>query len=76
MSQSTNPDASTFPHERSFAKSEAAFLKSRQLMPGGVSSPVRAFKAVGGTPVFLKDGDTISIEIERIGKLTNPVVDG
>lgn len=25
-------------------------------MPGGVSSPVRAFKAVGGTPIFLKEG--------------------
>ncbi len=26
-------------------------------MPGGVSSPVRAFKAVGGTPPFIKEGD-------------------
>ena len=26
-------------------------------------------------PVFLKAGDTVSIEIERIGKLSNPVVD-
>ena len=25
-------------------------------MPGGVSSPVRAFKAVGGTPVFIREG--------------------
>ena len=25
-------------------------------MPGGVSSPVRAFKAVGGTPIFLRQG--------------------
>src|SRR3954471_5136240 len=40
----------------SFMNSEAAFLKARQLMPGGVSSPVRAFKAVGGTPVFIKEG--------------------
>jgi glutamate-1-semialdehyde 2,1-aminomutase len=38
------------------ANSESAFLKARQLMPGGVSSPVRAFKAVGGTPVFIKEG--------------------
>jgi len=37
--------------------SEAAFLKARQLMPGGVSSPVRAFKAVGGTPVFIREGE-------------------
>jgi 2-keto-4-pentenoate hydratase/2-oxohepta-3-ene-1,7-dioic acid hydratase in catechol pathway len=26
-------------------------------------------------PVFLKSGDTVTIEIERIGQLTNPVVD-
>ncbi len=26
-------------------------------MPGGVSSPVRAFKAVGGTPLFIKEGE-------------------
>jgi len=25
-------------------------------MPGGVSSPVRAFKAVGGTPIFIREG--------------------
>src|SRR5690606_16110664 len=43
--------------ERSIANSEAAFLKARQIMPGGVSSPVRAFKGVGGTPIFMKEGD-------------------
>jgi glutamate-1-semialdehyde 2,1-aminomutase len=43
--------------ERSIANSEAAFLKARQVMPGGVSSPVRAFKSVGGTPIFIKEGD-------------------
>ena len=32
-------------------------LKARQVMPGGVSSPVRAFKAVGGTPLFIKEAD-------------------
>src|SRR3954464_4897099 len=42
---------------RSLANSESAFLKARQLMPGGVSSPVRAFKAVGGTPVFIREGE-------------------
>jgi glutamate-1-semialdehyde 2,1-aminomutase len=42
--------------ERTIANSEAAFLKARQLMPGGVSSPVRAYKAVGGTPIFIKEG--------------------
>src|SRR4051812_10406961 len=43
--------------QRTIANSEAAFLKARQVMPGGVSSPVRAFKAVGGTPVFIKEAD-------------------
>jgi glutamate-1-semialdehyde 2,1-aminomutase len=41
---------------RSIAHSEAAFAKARKVMPGGVSSPVRAFKAVGGTPLFIKEG--------------------
>ncbi|HSZ55417.1 MAG TPA: glutamate-1-semialdehyde 2,1-aminomutase [Tepidisphaeraceae bacterium] len=39
------------------ADSEAAFLKARRVMPGGVSSPVRAFKAVGGMPVFIREGE-------------------
>jgi glutamate-1-semialdehyde 2,1-aminomutase len=38
------------------AHSEAAFLKASRVMPGGVSSPVRAFKGVGGTPVFVREG--------------------
>lgn len=42
--------------------SEAAFLKAKQVMPGGVSSPVRAFKAVGGTPLFIKEGDGCHIK--------------
>ena len=42
---------------RSTANSEAAFSKATQCMPGGVSSPVRAFKAVGGTPVFIREAE-------------------
>ncbi len=34
-------------------KSAAAFERARQLMPGGVNSPARAFGAVGGTPLFI-----------------------
>ncbi|HET6247621.1 MAG TPA: glutamate-1-semialdehyde 2,1-aminomutase [Tepidisphaeraceae bacterium] len=41
---------------RSIENSVAAFQKALQLMPGGVSSPVRAFKAVGGTPIFIREG--------------------
>ncbi|MCF6808468.1 glutamate-1-semialdehyde 2,1-aminomutase [Thiotrichales bacterium 19S9-12] len=33
--------------------SEALFKQSQQYIPGGVNSPVRAFKAVGGTPRFI-----------------------
>ena len=34
-------------------KSKQAFDRARQLMPGGVNSPARAFGAVGGHPVFI-----------------------
>ncbi len=33
-------------------KSEKLFQRARQVMPGGVSSPVRAFRSVGGNPVY------------------------
>src|SRR6185369_4535537 len=36
--------------------SEALFARARAVIPGGVSSPVRAFRAVGGTPRFLVSG--------------------
>ncbi len=34
--------------------SELLFSRAQQSIPGGVNSPVRAFKSVGGTPVFIK----------------------
>ncbi len=34
--------------------SEKLFERAQQLMPGGVNSPVRAFRSVGGTPFFTK----------------------
>jgi glutamate-1-semialdehyde 2,1-aminomutase len=34
--------------------SKALFERASALIPGGVNSPVRAFKAVGGTPIFFK----------------------
>jgi glutamate-1-semialdehyde 2,1-aminomutase len=37
-------------------RSEALYSRARRIMVGGVSSPVRAFKAVGGTPLFLASG--------------------
>jgi glutamate-1-semialdehyde 2,1-aminomutase len=41
----------------SIAQSKALFAEARQLMPGGVSSPVRAFRAVGGQPLFIAKGE-------------------
>ncbi|TYA59702.1 glutamate-1-semialdehyde 2,1-aminomutase [Formosa maritima] len=35
-------------------RSSALFAEAETVIPGGVNSPVRAFKAVGGTPVFIK----------------------
>ena len=34
-------------------RSEALFARAKAVMPGGVSSPVRAFRSVGGTPRFI-----------------------
>ncbi len=39
-----------------YERSRALFERSQQLIPGGVNSPVRAFRAVGGVPVFLREG--------------------
>jgi glutamate-1-semialdehyde 2,1-aminomutase len=36
------------------SKSKALFDKAKQFIPGGVNSPVRAFRAVGGNPLFMK----------------------
>lgn len=38
------------------SRNQQLFEKSQQLIPGGVNSPVRAFRSVGGTPVFFKKG--------------------
>ena len=35
-------------------QSEKLFQKACEVMPGGVNSPVRAFKSVGGNPLFFK----------------------
>lgn len=37
-----------------YDKSKALFERAQHFIPGGVNSPVRAFKAVGGTPVFFE----------------------
>ncbi|WGE46358.1 glutamate-1-semialdehyde 2,1-aminomutase [Actinobacillus equuli] len=39
------------------SKSEQLFEKAQKVIPGGVNSPVRAFKGVGGTPVFIQKAE-------------------
>jgi glutamate-1-semialdehyde 2,1-aminomutase len=38
-----------------YKRSSTLFKEAEQVIPGGVNSPVRAFKAVGGTPIFVKE---------------------
>ena len=38
-----------------YTRSSALFTEAQKVIPGGVNSPVRAFKAVGGEPVFVKE---------------------
>jgi len=37
-----------------YTKSQELFERAQQSIPGGVNSPVRAFRSVGGTPIFIK----------------------
>jgi len=39
------------------SQSEALFARAQKSIPGGVNSPVRAYRAVGGTPRFIARGD-------------------
>ena len=38
------------------SRSKKLFARATQILPGGVDSPVRAFQAVGGSPLFIKSG--------------------
>lgn len=38
-----------------YQRSSELFVEAAKVIPGGVNSPVRAFKAVGGTPIFVKE---------------------
>ncbi len=47
--------------------SNALFERAKQLIPGGVNSPVRAFRSVGGAPFFVKSarGATLTTADDR-----------
>ena len=36
-------------------RSKKLFEQAQKVIPGGVNSPVRAFKSVGGSPIFIKN---------------------
>src|SRR3989440_9493606 len=52
MTNSANDSAST----RRFPRSSELYERACRVIPGGVNSPVRAFRAVGGTPLFITRG--------------------
>lgn len=41
----------------SHPKSESLYARAKQIIPGGVNSPVRAFRAVGGSPLFISSAN-------------------
>ncbi|MFN5049197.1 glutamate-1-semialdehyde 2,1-aminomutase [Roseateles sp.] len=49
------------------SKNQDLFERAQRVIPGGVNSPVRAFRAVGGTPRFIKRGEGAYI-IDAEGK--------
>ena len=49
---------------RSTTRSEALYATASALIPGGVSSPVRAFRKVGGSPRYLARGEGARVEDE------------
>jgi len=38
-----------------YKRSSELFIEANKVIPGGVNSPVRAFKGVGGTPIFVRE---------------------
>jgi glutamate-1-semialdehyde 2,1-aminomutase len=51
-------DNSTFvKHKLNLSRSHALYEEAQTLLPGGVNSPVRAFRGVGGDPVFIERAD-------------------
>jgi glutamate-1-semialdehyde 2,1-aminomutase len=50
----TSPDSTSYSYEAPV--SADLFARGQKIIPGGVNSPVRAFRAVGGTPRFMAEG--------------------
>lgn len=52
-----------------YQRSSQLFAEAEKVIPGGVNSPVRAFKAVGGTPIFVKSAQGAYLYDEDGNKL-------
>ena len=52
--------------ERENLTNAQLFERAQKVIPGGVNSPVRAFRAVGGTPRFIKSGHGAYIVAEPL----------
>ncbi|MET0945633.1 MAG: glutamate-1-semialdehyde 2,1-aminomutase [Flavobacterium sp.] len=52
-----------------YKRSSQLFAEAEKVIPGGVNSPVRAFKAVGGTPIFVKSAKGAYLHDEDGNKL-------
>jgi glutamate-1-semialdehyde 2,1-aminomutase len=64
-SSTSSTPAAAAPHDASSRpRSSALFARAQQLLPGGVSSPVRAFRHVGGAPVYMRRGRGAVVEDE------------
>src|SRR5215469_13998955 len=50
-----------YPHSVTFTRSQQLLERARQSTPGGVNSPVRAYRSVGGTPPFIVKGEAAHI---------------
>jgi glutamate-1-semialdehyde 2,1-aminomutase len=52
-----------------YQRSSQLFKEANAVIPGGVNSPVRAFKAVGGTPIFVKKAKGAYLYVEDGNRL-------
>ena len=52
-----------------YKRSSALFAQAEKVIPGGVNSPVRAFKGVGGTPIFVKEAKGAYLYDEDVNRL-------
>ena len=54
-----------------YQRSSQLFVEANEVIPGGVNSPVRAFKGVGGFPIFIKEAKGAYLYDEDGNKFNN-----